>query len=161
MEQIHKLLLHELSMSDALPRLDSLPVSASDSTTTTGHFGQTKLVPNEMYHLLPVLVGSGELSFTLQGGVPLGAWRHVKTMNCSDAPLGTCICPPSPASPCLWKQVLGVLFLHRKRRSHQITSAGGMSGVVKEVRGWRGWTKTVKEQFPGLLYESSVWTILE
>lgn len=34
-----------------------------------------------MYCLLPMLAGSGELTFALQRGGPLGAWHHMQTMN--------------------------------------------------------------------------------
>lgn len=60
----------------------SIPSSvASDITTFIWYFGNTKLVPNKMYYLLPMLAGSWERFFALQEGIPLGAWLHMETMN--------------------------------------------------------------------------------
>ena len=51
------------NLVEAQTRLVSLPVSAAYITTTIWHFGKTKVVPNQMYHLFPVLTGSAEQSF--------------------------------------------------------------------------------------------------
>ena len=61
----------ERNVVEAEPRLVSSSVSASDSIATIWHFGKTKLVPNKMYHLFPLLMGSREQSFALRGGIPL------------------------------------------------------------------------------------------
>lgn len=116
--------------------------------------------PNKSGSLASCAGGKQGMIFFPRGHSPGGmtSCENYELLRCTP---GTRRCPPSSPSPCLWTQVLGGLSLHRKRRSCQITFAGGMSEVVKEVRGWNGWTKTVKEQFPRVLYESSVWTILE
>ena len=85
MAQNHILVLSGRNSVEAQPGLISSSVSASDSTTTIRKFGKTKLVPNQMHHLLPMLAGSRESSFALQEGTSLGVRHHMKTMNITAA----------------------------------------------------------------------------
>lgn len=102
---------------DALPWRDSLPVVGQTSGSLASCAG-----------------GKQGMIFFPRGHSPGGmtSCENYELLRCTP---GTRRCPPSSPSPCLWTQVLGGLSLRRKRRSCQITFAGGMSEVVKEVRG--------------------------